>query len=71
MSTRTVILKVMRAEARPMTLAEIGQRVGITAQLARYHIKQLCATGRVEFVGVQPTGATGKHVQTFQSRGDL
>lgn len=70
MSTRIVILNVMRAEARPMTLADLGKRVGITPQLAWYHIKQLCAAGLVAPVGIQPTGANGKYAQTFQARRD-
>lgn len=69
MSTRTVILNVLRAEARPMTIAEISRRVGITAQLARYHIKKLCAAGLVAPVGIEPMGVNGKHAQTFQARG--
>ena len=70
MNTRTLILNVLRAEARPMTLADLGKRVGITPQLARVHVKKLCADGLVEAAGVRPMGANGKHAQTFQARGE-
>lgn len=70
MTTRTVILNVLRAEARPMTLADLGKRVGIPPQLARHHVKQLCADGLVAPAGIEPMGVNGKHAQTFQALGD-
>lgn len=70
MTTRTLILNVLRAEAQPMTLAEIGRRVGITPQLARHHVKQLCAAGLVAHVGIEPMGVNGKHAQTFRAMVD-
>lgn len=66
MSTRTVILNVLRAEARPMTLAEIGKRIGISPQLARVHVKSLVQAGLAESAGVVPA-INGKTAQTFRS----
>lgn len=66
MTTRTLILNVLRAEARPMTLAEIGKRIGISPQLARVHVKSLVQAGLAESAGVVPA-INGRTAQTFRS----
>ena len=62
----TLILTVLRAEARPMTLAEIGKRIGISPQLARVHVKSLVQAGLAESAGVVPA-INGKLAQMFRS----
>lgn len=66
MSTRTILLNVLRAEARPMTMQELAKRIGASPQLVRYHVQALVKAGEAQAIGVAPA-INGKLAQMFRS----
>lgn len=64
MSTRTILLNVLRAEARPMTMQELAKRIGASPQLVRYHVQALVKAGEAQAIGVAPA-INGKLAQMF------
>lgn len=55
-STRDEILRLVRASAEPLTIAEIADQTGVHANTVRFHLDSLLENGRVEQVAIPPSG---------------